>query len=605
MLGSTKIIYINKVMNTKSSLIALAALPFMSFADVEYQLSIEQPEHHLGNVTVTFPKLAQSHIDVQLPDWRTGRYEILNLSNGIRFFDAQDSKGNKLTWNKVDKSTWRVHFDQPTKLSINYQVYANELGLRARHIDDSHAFIDASGFFMFSDSFRQEPVTVELDVPKEWRSVSGMASGDSKHSFVAENYDVLLDSPIETGINELYKFKIDGRDYELVIWGEGNYDVDLMLRDLKKLVQTGPLIWDDYPYQRYVFMIHATSGARGATEHLNSTIIQRHRDSFGAREDYIGFISTAAHEFIHTWNVKNYRPEGLVPYDYVDINYSDLLWLAEGSTSYLEDYLLLSAGITTNEEYFKSLSRTINRHLNKPGRKVQSAAETSFDKWINQGGDHGRNYSTNIYLEGALISMALDIDLLSKSDGKVSYKDVHRALYNEFKLPKSFNSDDVKNILKQVSGRDYTLWWDQYVDSPAAINFDALLNIVGLKFERPSSAQVIPVIDAKATLSGELLNLTHVARNGAAWNAGLTAGDKIVAMNGHHVRSSLNKTLQLFEPNEKIRIDFIRRHKLETTYIKLNSGFNKAKVVTPINQPTDSQKRMYKAWMGVSHPSGV
>ncbi|TMN94298.1 peptidase M61, partial [Pseudoalteromonas sp. S407] len=99
------------------------------------------------------------------------------------------------------------------------------------------------------------------------------------------------------------------------------------------LVKTGDVIWDDYPYQRYVFMVHSTSGARGATEHLNSTIIQRHRDKFAKREDYLGFIATAAHEFIHTWNVKAYRPEGLVPYDYLAPNYSRLLWLAEGSTS--------------------------------------------------------------------------------------------------------------------------------------------------------------------------------------------------------------------------------------------------------------------------------
>ena len=67
---------------------------------------------------------------------------------------------------KIDHSTWRVHLNEPTQVNVDYQVYANELGKRARHIDDSHAFIDASGFFMFSESFRQDPVKVELDVPK-------------------------------------------------------------------------------------------------------------------------------------------------------------------------------------------------------------------------------------------------------------------------------------------------------------------------------------------------------------------------------------------------------------------------------------------------------
>ncbi len=405
-------------MHFKNLLLPVSLVSLSVFADVEYKLTIEQPEHHLGNVSVSFPKSAQAHLDIKLPDWRTGRYEVLNLANGIRYFNATDHEGNTLNWQKIDKSTWRVHLDNPAQVNVSYQVYANQLAKRVRHIDDSHAFIDASGFFMFSDSFRQEPVKVALDVPKQWRSVSGMEYADNKHTFVAENYDVLVDSPIETGLNEHYKFSVDDRNYELVIWGEGNFDAKRILDDLKKLVKTGTLIWHEYPYERFVFMVHATSDARGATEHLNSTIIQRHRDTFAKREDHLSFMSTAAHEFIHTWNVKNYRPAGLVPYDYVNPNYSDLLWLSEGSTSYLEDYLLLSAGIMKTDEFFKNLTSTIDRHLDKPGRQVQSAAQTSFDKWINQGGDHGLNYSTNIYLEGALISMALDIDLLENSEGR-------------------------------------------------------------------------------------------------------------------------------------------------------------------------------------------
>ncbi|WP_440056415.1 M61 family metallopeptidase (plasmid) [Pseudoalteromonas sp. T1lg65] len=574
-----------------------------AFADVNYHVTIDQPEHHLAKVNVTFPKTALNSLDIQLPDWRTGRYEILDLANGIRYFEAKTTQGEALEWKKIDKNTWRVFIADPAEVQVSYQVYANELGLRARHIDDSHAFIDASGFFMFSDAYRNEPVTVTLQVPTSWRSVSGMEFADTKHSFEADNYDILVDSPIETGINQLHKFTVDGRDYELVVWGQGNYDVDLMIKDLQKLVTTGSLIWHEYPYQRYVFMVHATSGARGATEHLNSTIIQRHRDSFKQREDYVGFISTAAHEFIHTWNVKNYRPEGLVPYDYVSENYSDLLWLSEGSTSYFEDYLLLSAGITTNQEYFKILTSRVNRHLNSPGREVQSVAATSFDKWINQGGDHGKNYSTNIYSEGALVSMALDIKLLDESNGKISYRDVHKELYQRHKLPDKFNADDVKAILTALTGNDYSNWWENNVNSPAAINFDSLFEKVGLTHTLPTDAVPVAKLDAKAKSEGALLTLTHVARNGNAWQAGLTAGDKLVAIDGHHVRNTLKATLENFAPEQKVEVFYIRRDLLKRTEVQLGSGYDKDKIIKAVASPTERQLMMYKAWMGVPHPN--
>jgi predicted metalloprotease with PDZ domain len=583
----------------------LAACSAPVFADVNYALNISQPEHHLGDVNVEFPKTAQSFLDVKLPAWRTGRYEILNLANGVRYFKASDDEGNALKWEKIDHSTWRVHLNEPTEVNIDYQVYANELGKRARHIDDSHAFIDASGFFMFSESFRQEPVTVELNVPKAWRSVSGMENYKNKHSFKASDYDVLVDSPIETGINELRTFEVDGREYELVVWGEGNYDIELMLTDLKKLVATGNVIWDSYPYERYVFMVHATSGASGATEHLNSTIIQRPRDRFAKREDYLGFISTAAHEFIHTWNVKAYRPKGLAPYDYTNINYSKLLWIAEGSTSYFEDHLLVRSGIQTNDEFFKVLSKTINRHLTTPGREVQSASETSFDKWINQGGDHARNYSTNIYLEGSLLSMALDIDLLENSQGKISYRDVHKALYKQHKLPAGFTEQDVLAILKQLSGRDYSAWWQANVSSPAKLDFDALLAKVGLSFELPEKAKATPSLDAFTKNTGELLTLTHVRRDGAAWQGGLTTDDKLVAINKKHVGKDLTASLETFKAGDKVTVDFIRRDALMSTELVLSEDFDKPKKVVANKNATDEQKALFKAWMGVAHPNDV
>ncbi|WP_462163073.1 M61 family metallopeptidase [Pseudoalteromonas xiamenensis] len=587
----------------KYSALAMAtAFSSLSFADVNYSLSITNPTHHLADVTVALPKANMAHIDVQLPDWRTGRYEILDLANGVRFFSAKNKKGAELSWSKIDKNTWRVYLDEPTEVKLSYQVYGNELGFRARHIDDSHAFIDASGFFMFSESFRQEAVSVQLNVPKTWRSVSGMES-PSNHKFVADNYDILIDSPIESGINKLHKFDVDGKKYELVIWGEGNYDESLMLDDLKKLVKTGNLIWDEYPFERYVFMVHATSGAGGATEHLNSTIIQRPRYKFAKREDYLGFISTAAHEFIHTWNVKNYRPDGLVPYDYVNPNYSDLLWISEGSTSYFEDYLLLNAGISTSKEFLKGLTKSVNRHLKTPGREVQSVAATSVDKWINQGGDHGKNFTTNIYSEGSLVSMALDIKLLDDSDGKVSYRDVHRSLYNQFKLPKGFNADDVKDILKQVSGNDFSLWWQQNVEKPAIIDFDGLLNKVGLVYHYPEDAKAIAGFDGSAKLDGQLLTLTHVARNSLAWQAGLTSEDKIVAFNKKQVRESLKASLEVFKPGDKVVVDFIRRDELMTTTLTLSEDFDKEKVITAVENPTERQAMLFKAWMGINHPN--
>ncbi len=603
----------------KSACIATSALIFSqlpsAWADVSVNINIDQPEHHLAKIAVHFDLFSEDKVDIKLPTWRTGRYEILNLANAVRDFKVIDDEGKTLSWEKIDKSTWQVSGTKNKKLHISYQVYANELGQRTRHIDDSHAFIDASTVIMYTDSNRDEKHTVTLKVPKKWNSVSGLDSGKQPHQFIAKNYDVLVDSPIETGINEHRKFTVENRDYELVIWGKGNYNTDKMVKDLTSLVKQSKHIWQGYPFSRYVFMVHATSGARGATEHLNSTIIQRSRFKFSSRKDYLGFISTAAHEFVHTWNVKQYRPEGLVPYDYQKENYSNLLWVSEGSTSYLENQLLVRGDIMTSKELLANIAKRITGYIHKPGRNSQSVAEASFNKWIDQGGDYGKNHSVNIYSEGFLVSWMLDFSILEKTQLEKSYRDVHNELYQQFSLPKTFNEADMLAIINQLTKSDYSQWWQQNIHGYAKPNFNTLLAKAGLTMSYGKKESDSDKTDKKAGKKQKAwtgiktkkhtngLEVISVEKNSPAWQAGFTLGDIIVAVDGLRMADSDLKTrLKNFKVNDEIEFAFFRRDQLTKKMITL-AGIptNELKVV-PLKNATEQQKAFFKAWSGLDFP---
>lgn len=94
----------------KYALAALLLVPAAAAqARVDYAIDLTSPEHHLGQVSATFPKTSAPYLDVKMPAWRTGRYTILNLANGVRRFTAADGQGYPLAWEKIDKSTWRIH----------------------------------------------------------------------------------------------------------------------------------------------------------------------------------------------------------------------------------------------------------------------------------------------------------------------------------------------------------------------------------------------------------------------------------------------------------------------------------------------------------------
>jgi predicted metalloprotease with PDZ domain len=581
-------------------LLSTAAVPAQ--ATVNYAIDLTKPEHHTGQVSIAFPSADGPYLDVKMPVWRTGRYTVLNLANGVSQFTATDAAGKPLRWQKVDKSTWRVQLNGPTAVRVGYELYGNELGNRSRHIDDSHAYLDASAVFMYADRFRKDDVTVGLTVPQGWRSFSGMQSAGSQR-FVAANWDVLVDSPIETGINKTVEFQEGGRDYQVVVWGNGNYELPQLAADLRKIVAQPPSIWRSYPFQRYVFIVHTTDGGGGATEHMNSTVIQVPRYIFKPRARYLQFLSTAAHEFIHTWNVKAYRNAAMVPYDYDRENYTNLLWLEEGSTEYFTGHFMVRSGLQSTQEYLDELGEAIDANQHRPGRLVQSVAEGSFDEWISPGDrDRLQNAWINIYSEGLMASWQLDIALLQQTGGKVSYRDVHRLLHERFdSRVKGFTDADILAILRELTGQSWDAWWAQHIQSPIAPDFEALLAPVGLRLAEPQARKAAAGWSGSASVGG--IKLSTVEKGSAAWNAGFGPDDLLVAIDGQRMSQGRFETiLSERKPGDQVTVSFFRRDQLMTKTMTLGSAPAAPAKIVPVERPTAAQKALFSRWLLVPYP---
>ena len=589
------------MLRTRWTAFLLAGLASPALAQVEYAIDLTDPTHHEGKVRIDFPASDGATLDVKMPVWRTGRYQILPLPNGVRGFRAEDSAGRTLRWEKIDNATWRIHGARGAKVRVRYDLFANELGLRTRHIDDSHAYLNPSAVFLYADRFRKEEARVSLSLPSGWKSFSGMEQ-PRPNAFVAADWDVLTDSPIEAGPHQLRTFEADGRRYELVIWGKGNHDGDRIAADLKKLVPTTQSIWKGYPYRRYLFIVHATDGASGATEHLNSTVIQLPRYRFKPEDSYLRFLGTASHELIHTWNVKAYRPAGLVPYDYQRENLTDLLWVAEGSTDYFDNHLLLRAGLMRPGQYLDNLADAIEANRRRPGRRLQSVAEASWDQWIAPSGMRATNASVDIYSEGAIASWALDIALLQQTGGRVSYRDVHRLLHQRFDSGKrGFTAADMKAILRELTGTSWDAWWGRHVDAPFAADFEALLAPVGLRLEGGGER----VADAgwAAEPSGGAMRLTTVLANGPAWQAGFESDDILVAIDGKKVdEARLAAMLGEYKPGDTVEVSFFRRDELQRAKLVLGTRAKTRPKVVPVARPTAQQRALFERWLLVPFP---
>lgn len=559
-------------------LLALVSAVAWARPAVRYHIDIDEPAHHEAQITMLVPPISEQVLELRMASWRTGRYLMLPLANGVMHLVAETSSGRRVPVRRVEKDRWQVEDLRGEPVEIRYRLYANSLGTRTRHIDATHAFLDLSTTLLYAPALRQHPVDIELTVPKGWRSVSGLAAGSGAHEFRAENWDEAADSPIETGLHQSVKFKVGRQSFELIVWGVSNLDINAAARDLAKIAAAQRTYWGEFPFDRFIFMVHATDGARGATEHPNSTVIQRPRWRFGTQEDYFDFLATASHELVHAWNVKAYRPQGLVPYRFNDENYTDLLWFVEGGTSYLDELMLVRAGILTPKQYLKRLSERVEKHLKRPGVRHMSPAESSFIEWIAPKGEQAWNRAVNIYRQGEMLSLWLDLQLQQDSQGKHSIRDVHRKLYQAFPVQnRGYTSEDLKEIFAELGLKNADEIWEKYVEGahpPPVI--DALKRIgVRTRYQDKTKWAIHQSVVAELGLeldpsdpSGTLVKT--VTDGTPAWQAGLTAGDRIVALDGIRIhKDNLAKVLRTFKPKQLVELAFFHNDRLQTASIRL------------------------------------
>jgi predicted metalloprotease with PDZ domain len=571
---------------------------------VNYQLRISNAAQHTAEVRASFPGSAKSNPIVQLPNWRTGRYEILPLANGLRHVAAKTADGKSVPIRKTDKASWQLDLPAGVPYEVTYELYANELGLRTRHIDDSHAYLNASAVFVYSPEFRANPITVSLSVPNGWQSRSGMPPGNCGHCFTAADYDVLTDSPIETGIHRFYKTTVDGRPIELVIWGNGNHDGEAMLKDFAAISKTTNALFGSTPYDRYLYIVHATDGARGATEHMNSTVIQIERWSFQPRSEYLKFVRTAAHEFFHTWNVKAYRPSEMVPYDYQKESPTNLLWISEGHTSYFENLIVLRAGVQDEKQYLGDVSNTLDVYLRTPGRFEQSANESSFDEWIQPDGDRHANASVSIYPKGEMLGLTMDLILRKESGGQKSLADVHRGLWQKHKVSQGgFTEADVLALLQQVSGRSWQDFWNRYVVGTEELPLLALLKDAGVDFvadKKPDDGKPFYAwgLSVAPGDDGAYAKVTAVEKDGPAWKAGITAGDTLIAVNGNRLSAKNFAARSQQFGGGALTVDYFRRDAKVSTALTPKTQDGAGMKLQFTEKPSAAQLALRKAWLG-------
>ena len=625
-------------------------------AAISYQIDFSETQNHYLHVTARF-ETKKPKTELMMATWAPGSYLIREYARHIDSMSVTDQAGNPVEFEKTKKNRWMLQTKGVQSVTLKYRLYCNEMTVRTNWTGDAYSMINGAPTFITPVGARQKTHFVKLNLPKRWkRSACALPTPNGPHEYLANSYDELVDNPIVAGNVQVYPFDVDGVPHQLVNVGESGYwDGVKAAADLKKMVQAQQEIWGTVPYKKYLF-INMIAEAGGGLEHDNCTLIMTSRWHFRDTEKYQNWLSLASHEFFHTWNVRRLRPKSLLRYDYENEMFTRSLWVAEGVTSYYEDLALVRSGLITRQEYLERLSSTVEKVQTKPGRKVQSLTEASFDTWIKfyRPDENSNNTRVSYYAKGTVAAFLLDAKIRTVSEGERSLDDVMRKMFKVYSKS-GYTQQNFRDTASEVAGVDLSEWFVKAIDSTEELDFSevGVLGVEVAELATESSDSKIkateanneesqktaeekngdddaqpakasekdqenesksdtstdpedeldkpdpkPWIGVDGSTSGDSMVVSSVTPDSPAYEAGIQTDDELIAVNDFRLNGGISGRLEQFEIGEPLEVLLSRRGELLRIKVTPAAKAEFDWSLKFVEEPNKQQERSQESWLG-------
>ena len=573
-----------------------------SAVQITYNVTFPEAQAHYADVEMHISGLHQDILDLKMPVWTPGSYLVREFEKNIESFSA--SSGDKLISSpKISKNCWRIHTAGLPAITVKYKVYCFEISVRTSFIDASHAFLSTTGIFIYPDKMLHQSSTIHITPYKNWASVSTSLERVNGDQFTlhSPDYDILFDSPIEVGNQDIFYFDAAGVKYEVAMVGGGSYNKDRLKVDMAKIVEQETAIFGENPNKHYVFIVHNYARGGGGLEHLSSTTLGASREAYSTEAGYHNFLGLVAHEHFHLWNVKRLRPFVLGPFNYDEENYTTDLWIAEGFTAYYQNLVLRHANISTPETFLAGEAANITTVENQPGTKVQPLADASFDAWIKayRPNENAVNSTISYYDKGATAALLLDLEIINDSKGRYALDDVMRYMYNTYyKLKKrGYTDTEFKQGLEKFAGKNLDDFYSKYIYGLAPIDYTLYLNYAGYKLTDDLAATNEPTLGITIAPKSNK-KVATVLRGGPGWIDGINVNDELVSMDGAPI-TDFATMLTGKKPGDKISLTVSRDSLTVTLPVNILRN-NKFKYkIESLPEPTPQQLIVRKKWLGL------
>ena len=366
----------------------------------------------------------------------------------------------------------------------------------------------------------------------------------------------LVDSPFFTGeFSRLIPLTPQAPATRLSIFADASADLaikDDEIAKLRRVVAEAEALFGARHYRQYAWLVGlGDTLTTNGVEHHESTDIRMNESLFTKPEFMQRWASVFAHEYVHSWNGKYRRPEGLVHSNFQQPLEDNLLWVYEGMTRYLGDFVLRGRAGFGSPEFMRDYLAFVAAQQDRlrPGRAWRPLLDTAVavpqygqapNEWT------GERRALDYYAEGALIWLEADVLIRARSGGKRSLDDFCRAFFggaDSAPAVRAYSRNDVVAALNAVESYD----WDTFlrtrveqIQPHAPLGGIAAGGWTLVQDDKPN-----PYLDATAK-SAKFIDFSHslgfwakedgkvvdVVTGSPAFAAGLAPATKLIAIGG-------------------------------------------------------------------------
>ena len=568
---------------------------------IRYSIALANPEKHIVDVTMDLPP-GSAMRELQLPVWNA-LYQVRDFSQFVNWIRADDASGHTLPLNPIDASRWQLQ-GAASGARVQYEIFADSPGPFGAQLNSHHAFFNLAVILLYSEHERNSPELLEFkNIPAQWRIGTPLAQQGSTYS--AEDYDRLVDSPVEIGDFEERDVTLNSGKYRIILDLDNPVQaahvesiLDKITPSIERIVTAETAWMNDDPFPIYTFIYHFTDAPeRGGMEHAYSTAITL---SPNAITQNLGILnSITAHEFFHLWNVKRIRPQSLEPVDYTKENYTKALWFSEGVDSTVSGYILLRAGLLDERGYLENLDQAITELENQPAHLTQSVEQSSLDAWLEKYPYYNLpDRSISYYNKGELLGILLDLKIRAATDDQASLQDLFRYMNQHYAKQGKFFADTagVRESAEALAHTSLADFFNNYVSGVREIPWDDFFAPVGLhliSFERVFAHRGFDSVQK----FDQPVVVARVEPGSEAERAGLKANDVIAKINGRPASRDIDRDIEALGPGGQLSLTIARegvQHELHWTVGARRQTFYRLEDVTNI---TPEQRARRKTWL--------